>query len=73
VSRSKRLGLGAAHERLWEPPEGGGLLDELQLIDALVLGFLVADVSADRGFVSPYGRDEVAACPEVLPDEASDP
>ena len=53
----------------WEPPEGGGLLDQRKLIDALVLFLLVADVLADHGLVSPYGRDEVSARPKVLPNE----
>ena len=57
-----------------EPPEGGGgLLDQGQLIESLVLLLLVADVRADDRLVSPYGRDEVPACPEVLPDEVAFP
>src|SRR5574340_683181 len=37
----------------------------------LVLFLLVADVVADGCFVSPYGRYEVAPCPEVLPNEVA--
>jgi len=43
------------------------------LFRATVLLFLVPDVLPDRYFVSTYGRDEVATCPEVLPDEVPPP
>ena len=53
MSRSKRLGLGAAHERPREPPEGGGdLLHESKLVEALVLLLLPANVLSDHAFIS---------------------
>jgi hypothetical protein len=69
VSRSKRLGLGAAHERPWEPPEGGDDLQKPKLIDALVLLLLSLDVLPDHLFISPDGRYEVSPRPEVLTNE----
>jgi hypothetical protein len=43
------------------------------LIQALVLDLLLLDVLAEHRFVSPDGRDEVTARPEVLPDEVAAP
>src|SRR5262245_60443784 len=47
------------------------LLQQVELIDSLILCFLFADVPTDDRLVSPYGRDEVTACPEVLPHEVA--
>ena len=49
------------------------LLQQVELLDSLVLGLLVADVPADDCFVSPYGRDEVATRPEMLSNEVTLP
>src|SRR5580692_1826105 len=61
--------MGAAHERPWEPPERWRALHQVELVDALVLDLLFADVLSDHLFVSPHRRDEVASRPEVLPHE----
>ena len=71
MSGSKRLEIGAAHERQWEPPKGGGLLQQWELIDSFVLRLLVPDVLTDDRLVPPDGRDEVAPRPEVLPDKVA--
>ncbi len=59
MNRSKRLGLGAAHERLLGPPEGGDDLQERKLIEALALLLLSLDVLPDRPFISTDGRHDL--------------
>lgn len=51
-----------------EPPEGGAL-QQFQLVQPFVLGFLVADVFPNRRLVPAHGRYEVPPGPKVLPDE----
>ena len=48
------------------PPKGGRSTQEIQLVEARVLLLLFTDVFPDHRFVSPYGRDEVPSCPEML-------
>ena len=40
---------------------------QVQLVQSLVLLLLLLDVCADDSFVSSYCRNEVSACPEMLP------
>ena len=46
----------AAHERHWEPPDGGLLPQQRQLVGQSILHFLMTDVLADHGLVSTDGR-----------------
>ena len=65
----KAAGVGAAHERPWEPPEGGGDLHQPKLVEAIVFLLLPSNVFPDHAFVSTDGRHKVSARPEVLADE----
>lgn len=61
--------MGGRSRAAGEPPEGGGgWLEQLHLLKSLVVGLLLLDVLSDGYFVSPYGRNAVAACPEVVTD-----
>ena len=51
-------------------PEGSSAL-EIQLFQALVFLFLVADVLSDHRFVAAYCGDEISPGPEVLPHEVA--
>jgi hypothetical protein len=48
-----------------------GLLEQRQLVHALVFLLLMPNVLAYDYFVPTYGRDEVASRLEVLPDEVA--
>jgi hypothetical protein len=63
------VGVADAAAVVW-PPEGG---PHVELIQADILLFLLFDVFPDHRFVSPYGRDEIPPCPEVLPYEVALP
>jgi hypothetical protein len=72
VSRSKRLdGVANAAPFLLGHLDGGCSALQVHLFQSLMFMLLVSEVFPDQRFVSPYGLDEVASCPDVLPDNVS--
>ena len=71
MSRSKRP-MGTLTRPLFiGPPEGGLSAPEVQLIESLVLFFLVLDVVSDGSLIAPDRRNEISSGSKVLPEEAS--